>query len=75
VRTFYGQKRNNNSNSNGFNPYTNINCEGEVNQEDLDIALAIFGQKSLWLNNTTNTNIVNEMLCSEIEHFFIFRGS
>lgn len=65
---------NNNGDGNGFNPYTDVNCDGEVNQDDLDIALANFGQKSPWVNITTGINIVENELYGDTEHFSIFRG-
>ena len=65
----------NNGHGNGWNPYTDINCDGVVDEFDLAIAVSNLDESpSPWFDITTGINTDLNMLYGETDHFSIFRG-
>ncbi|MHA1212596.1 MAG: hypothetical protein ACTSSH_09050 [Candidatus Heimdallarchaeota archaeon] len=72
--TYWDQNINNNGEGNGWNPYCDVDCDGDVDLVDLGYAETNFGQKSPWINITTSIDTESNMLYGETDHFSIFRG-
>jgi len=65
----------NNGHGNGWNPYTDINCDGYVDDFDLGLAKGNLDEApSPWFDITTGIDTDLNMLYGDTEHFSIFRG-